>query len=154
MWHYWCIMILIKDLNNFNCWRIVDRYMYKLSINRESDEWFESFVNVFKFDVSCVLPFDLVKDSPVMNMMVVVFSFKMDLIEDIMVAFFVDPDFGYSWFFKFGWDFVLDQMFDFFEVFQNLCVNFNDFVSHFNLLFIILLTNLFQFKCLFIIIFY
>jgi uncharacterized membrane protein len=56
----------------------------------------------------------------------------MDLIKPVMITFFEKPNLCDGWLVEFGWNFVFNQVFDFFEMSQNLFVDNNNVVSHSN----------------------
>ena len=65
-------------------------------------------MDVFKLNMSSVLSSDFIKNCPVMLVLVAIFSFKMDLIKPIMIAFFQNPDLGDTWFMEFAVNFVFN----------------------------------------------
>lgn len=111
-----------------NCWRCSNIQ----SFANISNERLEAFMNIFKFNVSSVLSSDFIEYCEVVFVVVTVISFKVDLIKPVMITFFVKPNLCDGWLDEFGWNFVFDQVFDFFEMTQNLFVDNNNVVSHSN----------------------
>lgn len=111
-----------------NCWRCSNIQ----SFANISNERLEAFMNIFKFNVSSVLSSDFIEYCEVVFVVVTVISFKMDLIKPVMITFFEKPNLCDGWLVEFGWNFVFNQVFDFFEMSQNLFVDNNNVVSHSN----------------------
>lgn len=111
-----------------NCWRCSNiQSFFNISNKR-----LEAFMNIFKFNMSSVLSSDFIEYCEVVFVVVTVISFKVDLIKPVMITFFVKPNLCDGWLVEFGWNFVFDQVFDFFEMTQNLFVDNNNVVSHSN----------------------